>query len=271
MTPPPAAAGGVVDELQSNSTRGRPKVSRIPNFAPSNPPGADAPGGQAKFGIPAGLQRSSRGLKHPVAFIGVCILLGGGAYLALEYGLPRTPFGTGSHQLAVFIGFLAVPFTVLLHTRRKPELGGLDRGFLAGIGMYIAFAMPLLLLVPANPAYFRGYHMAAPAFAAWAFLTLIQVSSVDLFTKRIVQLEIERLWGPGKGMLAQFAVWCGAHVIEYAWLKEIAGPAGAVLFLGVTGAVSGFVYWKTKNVLGMMVGHWVLNLVLAAAALLYYP
>jgi hypothetical protein len=113
--------------------------------------------------------------------------------------------------------------------------------------------------------------MAAPALAAWAFLTLIQVSSVDFFTKRIIQLEVEKLWGPAKGMAAQFLVWCGAHVIEYMWLKDIAGPAGAVLFLGITGAVSGVVYWKTKNVLGMMAGHWILNLLLAAAAVAYYP
>ena len=71
--------------------------------------------------------------------------------------------------------------------------------------------------------------------------------------------------------MAQFLAWCGAHVIEYGWLKDIAGPAGAVLFLAVTGAVSGAVYWKTKNVLGMMAGHWILNLLLAAAALAYYP
>ena len=219
---------------------------------------------------PAGAKLSSKGEDGPLGFILACLLLGGGAYLALEYGLPYTSFGTGAHQLAVFIGFLAIPFTILLQTRRQPELGGLDKGFLAGIGIYIAFAIPLLFLIPANPAYFKGYNMAAWAFARWAFLTLIQVSSVDFFTKRIVQLEVERFWGPGKGMLVQFAVWCGAHVIEYAWLKDIAGPAGAVLFLGMTGAVTGAVYWKTKNVLGMMVGHWALNLVLAAAAVLYY-
>ena len=220
---------------------------------------------------PRGLQRSAKGLKHPVPFICACLLLGGCAFLALELGLPLTPFGNGSHQLAVFIGFLAVPFTILLLTRRKPELGGLDRGFLTGIGMYLLFLLPLLALVPMNPDYFRGYRMAAPALAAWAFLTLIQVSSVDFFTKRIVQLEIERRWGPGRGILVQFAVWCGAHVIEYVWLKDVAGPAGAILFLGITGAVSGVVYWKTKNVLGMMAGHWVLNLLLAAAAMIYYP
>lgn len=220
---------------------------------------------------PSGPQISVKGLKDPVSFIGVCLLLGGGAYLALDYGLPLTSYGRGAHEFAVFAGFLAVPFTLLLQTRRKPELGGLDRGFFAGIGMYLLFLSPLLALVPMHPEYFRGYRMAAPALGAWAFLTLIQVSSVDFFTKRIVQLEVEKLWGPGKGMLAQFAAWSGAHVIEYMWLQDIATPAGAVLFLGITGATSGAVYWKTKNVLGMMAGHWILNLLLAAAALAYYP
>lgn len=211
------------------------------------------------------------GLAGPVGFIPACLFLGGGAYLALEYGLPLTPFWYGAHQMAVFVGFLAVPFTVLLYTRRKPELGGFDRLFLAGIGLYLVFLLPILGLIPANESYFRGYRMAAPALAGWAFLTLIQVSSVDFLTKRIVQLEVEKLWGPGKGMLAQFLAWCGAHVIEYGWLQDLAGPAGAVLFLGVTGAVTGAVYWRTKNVLGMMAGHWILNLLLLAAALIYYP
>lgn len=220
---------------------------------------------------PRGLSPLSRGLKGPVGFIGTCLLLGGGAYFALEYGLPLTPFGNGAHQLAVFVGFLAVPFTVLLYTRRKPELGGFDRRFLIGIGMYLVILLPLLLLLPANESYFRGYRMAAGALAGWLFLTLIQVASVDFFTKRIVQFELEKLWGPGKAMMAQFAAWSGAHVIEYGWLKELAGPAGAILFLGVTGAVTGAVYWKTKNVLGMMAGHWVLNILLMLAALAYYP
>ena len=220
---------------------------------------------------PAGPQLSVKGLKHPVSFIGVCLVLGGAAYLALDYGLPLTPYGHGSHQFAVFVGFLAVPFTVLLQTGRKAELGGLDRGFLAGIGMYLLFLLPLLALIPSNPEYFRGYAQMGPVLGAWAFLTLVQVTSVDFFTKRIVQFEVERAWGPSRAMAAQFAAWCGAHVIEYLWLKDIATPAGAILFLGITGAASGAVYWKTRNVLGMMAGHWVLNLLLAAAALLYYP
>ncbi|MBM4249366.1 MAG: CPBP family intramembrane metalloprotease [Euryarchaeota archaeon] len=204
-------------------------------------------------------------------FIGACLLLGGGAYLALDYGLPLTPFGRGAHQLAVFIGFLAVPFTILLFTRRSPELGGLDRGFLAGIGTYLLFLLPLLALVPMNPEHFRWYRTAAPGLSGWAFFTLIQVASVDFFTKRIVQLEVERAGGPAWGILAQFLAWAGAHVLEYGWLKDLAGPAGAVLFLGLTGAVTGLVYWRTKNVLGMMAGHWILNLLLVAAALAYYP
>jgi hypothetical protein len=202
-------------------------------------------------------------------FVVSCTALGAVVYLALEYGLQLTPLKPGAHQLAVFLGFSVIPLSVLLLTKRRIGLGGFDRGFLAGIGLYLLFTTPLLLLIPGNPEYFKGYRMAAPALASWAFLTLVQVSTIDFFTKRIVQLEVERLWGPGKGMLAQFIAWGGAHVIEYGWLKDLAGPAGAVLFLGVTGALTGALYWKTKNVAGMMAGHWVLNLLLAAAAIGY--
>ena len=203
-------------------------------------------------------------------FIVSCTALGALVYLALEYGLPLTPLRPGAHELAVFLGFLVVPLCVLVLTRRRPELGGLDRGFFAGIGLYLLFTIPLLMLIPGNPGFFKGYRMAAPAMASWAFLTLLQVPTIDFFTKRIVQLEATRSWGAGKGMLVQFVAWCGAHIVEYGWLKELAGPAGAVLFLGVTGALTGALYWRTKNVAGMMAGHWILNLVLAAAAVVYY-
>lgn len=209
-------------------------------------------------------------MKGPVPFIAGCLVLGGVTYLALELSLPLTPFGKGAHQLAVALGFLVVPLAMLRLSGRRPELGGVDRGFLAGVGLYMLFLSPLLLLVPANPQYFRGYRMEATAFLAWALLTLLQVGSVDFFTKRIVQLESERAWGAGKGMALQFLTWAGAHVLEYGWLKDLAGPAGAALFLGLTGAATGLVYWRTKNVTGMMAGHWLLNLGMAAAAVIYY-
>ena len=120
------------------------------------------------------------------------------------------------------------------------------------------FCVPLLFLIPLHREYFSWYRMAPAAAAWWAFLTLIQVSSVDFFTKRIVQLA------------AQFAAWCGAHVVEYMWLKDLTGPAGAVLFLGITGALTGLLYLRTKNVLGMMAGHWFLNIAIAISAVAYY-
>ena len=204
------------------------------------------------------------------AFIAACTLSGGAVYVALEAGLLPAPFMVG-HELAVVGGFFLVPLGILLATGRKLRLGRLDRGFFEGIGLYMLFLVPLLLLIPLYPDFFSAYMMVPAAVVPWAILTLMQVSTVDFFTKRIVQLEVEKRWGPGTGMLAQFAAWCGAHVIEYMWLKDIAGPAGAILFLGITGAVSGAVFWRTKNVLGMMAGHWILNLVLAAAAIAYYP
>jgi len=201
-------------------------------------------------------------------FVLACAILGGAAFWALELALPRTPLAPG-HEVAVFVGFFLVPLAILLFKGRKVRLGGLDRGFLMGFGLYMCFLVPLLFLIPAHPAFFGRYRMEPAAAVAWALLTLIQVSSVDFFTKRIVQLEVEGAWGAGWGMAAQFAAWSIGHVPEYLWLSALAGPAGAVLFLGITGALTGLLYHRTKNVLGMMVGHWLLNLILAGAALIY--
>jgi hypothetical protein len=206
--------------------------------------------------------------KKTAVLILACVIFGGTVYLALEAALPLTPLKPG-HELAVFCGFFLVPLGILLATKRKPELGKFDRGFLAGLGLYMLFLVPLLFLIPLHPEFFGGYRMSPAAAVRWAVLTFIQVSTVDFFTKRIVQLEVWRAWGEGWGLAAQFAAWSGAHVVEYMWLKDLAGPAGAILFLGITGALTGLLYLRTKNVLGMMTGHWVLNLLLAAAAVIY--
>jgi len=201
-------------------------------------------------------------------FIAACTLSGGAVYVALESGLLPATLKVG-HELAVVGGFFLVPLGILLATGRKPRLGRLDRGFFEGIGLYMLFLVPLLLLIPLYPDFFSAYMMVPAAVVPWAILTLMQVSTVDFFTKRIVQLEVWEAWGKSWGLVAQFATWSGAHVIEYMWLKDIATPAGAVIFLGTTGALTGLLYIRTKNVLGMMVGHWMLNLILAASAVIY--
>jgi len=206
--------------------------------------------------------------KKTAIFILSCVIAGAAVYFTLETALPLTPLRPG-HELAVFCGFFLVPLGMLLATKRTPELGRFDRGFFEGIGLYMLLLLPLLLLIPSHREFFGNYRMAPAAVVPWALLTLVQVSSVDFFTKRIVQLEVWRAWGEGWGLAAQFLAWSGAHVIEYMWLRDLTGPAGAVLFLGISGALTGLLYIRTKNVLGMMVGHWMLNLILAGSAVIY--
>jgi hypothetical protein len=213
-------------------------------------------------------QKEARTGRRTAIFVAACTLAGGAVYLALDIGIPFTPVKRG-HELAVFCGFFLVPLALLLSTGRKPRLGKLDRGFLEGIGLYMLFLVPLLLLIPLHPDFFSAYKMAPEGVIIWAPLTLIQVSTIDFFTKRIVQLEVWETWGASWGLAAQFAAWSGAHVIEYIWLRDIATPAGAIIFLGATGALTGLLYMRTKNVLGMMAGHWTLNLLLAVAAVIY--
>jgi hypothetical protein len=215
-------------------------------------------------------RRHIRGLPRlePPAFIAACVIIGLGVFFLLE-PVPGVKAGT-LHEVAVFAGFMLAPLALLLLTGRQLGLGGLDRFLPMGIGLYMLFFLPLAALVPFNRGFFEGYRMAPVTAVAWALLTLIQVSSVDFFTKRIVQLEAERRWGPSIAMGAQFAAWCIGHFPEYFWLKDLTTPFGAVVFLGFTGATTGWFFYKTKNVLGMMLGHWLLNLLLAGTAIIYF-
>lgn len=193
-------------------------------------------------------------------------IVGSAVYSGFELFFSAIGVRKGSHELAVFLGFFVAPLGALLLWGRRPELGRLDRGFWAGAAAYQLFLPPIILVIPSNRAYFEAYRMGAGEAGLWALLTLLQVSSVDFFTRRVVQLEVERAWGPGQGLLAGFIAWCAGHVLEYGWLRGLMGPPGTLLYIGLAGVLTGIVYWRTKNALGLMAGHFILNLLAAVAA-----
>ncbi len=232
---------------------------------------AIAPGGAEWRGAPGGPgsgagARSSR--MGAAALVITCSLSGAAVFFCAGPALVALGLSRGAHELAVFAGFFLAPMLVIVLSGRRAELGGLDRGFFEGVGAYVLLIAPLIPLIPLNRVYFESYRMGAGEAASWAFLTLLQVSTIDFFTRRVVQLELERAWGPGWGLLAGFAAWAGGHVLEYLWLRELMTPPGAALFLGLAGALTGLVYWRTKNALGLMAGHFLLNALVAALSII---
>ncbi|MGQ9582674.1 MAG: CPBP family glutamic-type intramembrane protease [Thermoplasmatota archaeon] len=195
-----------------------------------------------------------------------CSLAGALTYLCASLGLRALGISRGAHELSVFIGFFLAPLLLIFSSGGRAELGGLDRGFLEGVGTYLLLLAPVLPLMQSRRDFFESYVMGAGDAALWALLTLLQVSTVDFFTRRVIQLEVERAWGACWGIAAGFAAWGAGHLLEYGWLSGLMTPPGAVIYLGVSGALTGLVYWRRRNVAGLAAGHFLINLVVAACS-----
>ena len=115
---------------------------------------------------------------------------------------------------------------------------------------YVFFNGALVLLAAVSGHLFKAVQFNFTAFG-WNYLMLIMV----VFGFHLFPLFFLR------GMADEFS-------------KKHKNPkqkiAGAVIFLGVTGATTGWLYSRTKNVLGMMFGHWLINIVVAGVSLLYF-
>lgn len=184
-------------------------------------------------------------------------------FAALEYALPLAGIGPWAHPLAVFTGFTLVPLIALFsNPKSKIQDPKLNRAFTAGIALYLLFFLWLAVLIPRNPSFFREFAPEDAETAAWLVRTWLQVTSVDFFTKALVQREAARLWGIRAGLALQFAAWMAGHIPEFHWLSPLAGPAFAVAFLAATGALTGLVYARWPNVAGQMAGHWWMNVML---------
>lgn len=176
-------------------------------------------------------------------------------------------------SIHVGVPFLLVPVLYLAWRRLPPGFGNLDRPFVWSAAAYAPFALWVAAAAPGSSAYFSALaHSIAtlPALLWWSVDTFFHVGAVDYFTKRIVQSEAEVVWGPKRALLIQWAAWSAGHVVEWMWLRFILGDAGAALFLVFSGLATGLAYMRWKNVGGLMVGHFLVNVTAAAVAVAFY-
>ena len=178
-------------------------------------------------------------------------------FFALEFILKNYVY---YHQVSVFISFMMVPVTILVLMKKPFMLGNFDKGFVYGIAVYLLLFLWVFSYYFFNPEFFDVFNVKGWNFVLYNILIIMNVMPVDFFSKRIIQAEIAKGFGEMNGMFVQMGAWMLGHVYELFWLKDLMGCAGALLFIAVSGVITGFVYSKTKNVLGFMIGHWMLNL-----------
>ncbi|MDI6916388.1 MAG: hypothetical protein QMC80_01165 [Thermoplasmatales archaeon] len=180
-------------------------------------------------------------------------------FFALEFILKNYVY---HHQSSVFISFMMMPVMVLVLMKKPLRLGKINKGFVYGIAVYLLLLLWILPYYFFNPDFFDVFKVSGLDFITFNILIIMNIMPVDFFSKRVIQLEIAERFGEMIGMYAQIIAWMVGHVYELFWLKELMGCAGSLLFIAFSGIITGFVYSKTKNVFGFMIGHWMLNLLM---------
>ena len=161
------------------------------------------------------------------------------------------PFGWAyyykKHQLAEF-GI----------TRKK-----LIPALILGLAVY-SIALLAFLLSLGNPSFDAHFRWGGDytltdwllimALVSWmAFVT-------DLWTRGFVLMLLAKYQSPGFGILVQNVTWLLVHLYEIAILGPSMGVLGALGLTLVLGVLGDLVALRTKNIIGLGVGHMYLNI-----------
>jgi hypothetical protein len=220
-----------------------------------------------------GAKRAGPGRPRPAPFAGdlqLALLCGAAAalYVGLVLSAPGLP-----EAVKVGVPFLLLPAAAILLLGKPLDLGRLDRTFAISAASYAPFAALAAAAAPGAAWYYAPLAASAagasPA-ALWAASTFVHVGAVDFFSKRVVQSEAHARFGARAGVAVSVAVWSGVHIIEWQWLRFIFGEAGAAAYLVAAGIVTAYAYLAWRNVLGLMVGHTLVNVAALAAAVSLY-
>jgi membrane protease YdiL (CAAX protease family) len=195
-----------------------------------------------------------------------------GTYYIVSNSLKTVIGEFTSSAVAMSVSFVAIPAVCLalgIPSKRGPKLGHLDINFVLSFLLYQIFTLWLLVYIPKNPGFFSDFQMGSKGHLQYIITVGFYVPPVDFFTRRFIQSEVSHTFGPWAGFWAGTIAWMVGHIPEIIWLSELMGPAGSATFIVVSGLVTGFIYMRYKNVLGLMTGHWLVNVILSIAPALF--
>ena len=164
---------------------------------------------------------------------------------------------------ASFFSFLVLPATILA-IRGRGVFQDKKTNWLFPFIFYLLVFLLAGGFYFVNPDFYYGFQQdLSPSAIFWLVFLAIRVFSVDYFTKRVVQGELEPVIGPYGAQAFQLVAWMVGHVYEVVWLVPLWGYAGGIIFLLVTGVASGYIYSKGGSVQAFMVFHWLMNVGIA--------
>lgn len=189
-------------------------------------------------------------------------------YAVLQVGGPGLP-----DSVKIGVPFLLLPVFFRRRWGKPWAFGKLDLTLLLSAAVYAPFAVVAAFAAGGSPWYYAplAANVVTAGAALWFVIdTFFHVGAVDYFTKAVVQREAEPRFGRWNALYLQLVAWTAGHGVEWLWLRLILGDAGAAVYLVAAGVVTGLAYMRWKNVLGLMLGHLLVNVAAALAAVSLY-
>lgn len=211
------------------------------------------------------------------------LLLSAGIYMALVLILEINLLTLANPLRAVVqaLGFIVLPvawwtifmnpkskrhaFLLLIGTPKGRSPRHLIRSVVEGLIIYVGFMLPLFYLGRMwNPLLFTWFDLNQnPRIMLYLVSAIVSVTSVELITKGyLMTVSIEN--GLPKGIVAtcSMVAWCVGHVVEFMWLSAYV-PAWYAIFLLLLGGILSIIsVFNTENIVGVIVGHIMINVVI---------
>lgn len=132
-----------------------------------------------------------------------------------------------------------------------------------GLAIY-SIALLAFLISLGNPEFDRHFRWGAEYSLSEWLLTMALVSWMafvtDLWTRGFVLMLLAKYQSPWFGIFAQNITWLVVHLYEIAILAPSMSVAGALALTLTLGILGDIVALKTRNIIGLGIGHIFLNI-----------
>ncbi|UCH87976.1 MAG: hypothetical protein JSV49_06820 [Thermoplasmata archaeon] len=200
----------------------------------------------------------------------ICGILSGTIYYYRTQYMELSSMGNVIFRaVRMTIVYFIIPMFWLVKVRKfkLEDLGLTSRNMLMslilGIGVY-AIALAVFLMALGIPEFDKYYHwghsMPLSEFMAKMALIAWMATLTDIWTRGMVLMPVLKLRGIFLAVLLQNLVWFAAHMYEIDLLADSITLAGAVMLTLTLGILGDLVAIKTKNIIGLCVGHIALNI-----------
>ena len=169
--------------------------------------------------------------------------------------------------MTIFYFIIPLFWLIKIRKMRLPDLGilkiNLIRSTVLGLGVY-AIALVVFLLLLGNPEFDRYFvwsrDMPAREFVLTIAVIAWMAALTDIWTRGMILMPVLKLKGLYLAILTQNIFWLASHIYELSYLAPSMTLAGALALTITLGVLGDLVAIKTKNIVGLSIGHIFLNL-----------